>query len=147
MASSANEMIVPLYSALMRPLLEYYMQVWGLQHRKVMKFLEKVSGGGQQIRSKGWSTSPVNISEGAGFILEGESCVETSLWLTKGVNEHEGNQLFTLVDGDRIRENGFKLKKVRFRLDIRGESFTERLVRCWKRLPTEIEEAPSPGGI
>ena len=42
-----------------------------------------------------------------------------ALQYLKGVQKHEGKQLFTRVDCHRTRGNGFKLKEGRFRLDVR----------------------------
>ena len=36
-----------------------------------------------------------------------------------------------------------KLKEGRFRLDIRKKSFTERVVRHWNRLSTDMVDTPS----
>ena len=61
----------------------------------------------------------------------------------KGAYKLEGNQLFERIDNCRTRGNILKLREGRFRLDVRGKFFTERVVRCWNRLPREVVDALS----
>ena len=61
----------------------------------------------------------------------------------KGSYRIERDRLSSRVCVDRTRGDGFKLKKGRFRLDIRKNSSTVRVVRHWNRLPRDVVDALS----
>ena len=86
-------------------------------------------------------------AEGAELVQPGEKKAAGDLIAAfqylKGAYRGEGNRLFERVDNSRTRGNGFQLREGRFRLDVRGKFFTERVVRYWNRLPREVVDAQS----
>ncbi|GAB0204074.1 hypothetical protein GRJ2_002873000 [Grus japonensis] len=144
--SRSREVILPLYSALVRPHLEYCVQLWGPQYRRDMELLERVQRRATKlIRGLEHLSSEdrlrVGVVQPGGKEAPGRC--NCDLPVPEGAYRKAGEGLFIRECSDRTRGNEFKLKEGRFRLDVRKKFFTVRVVRHWTRLPREVVEAPS----
>ncbi|MBN3271385.1 CFDP2 protein, partial [Polyodon spathula] len=145
----SREVMLKLYNALVRPHLEYCVQFWSPRYKKDIAALERVQRRATRIIPglKGMSYAD-RLKELNLFSLEQRRLrgdLIQAFKILKGIDSVDPRDFFSLKKETRTRGHKWSLEKGAFRTENRRHFFTQRIVRVWNQLPSNVVEADTLG--
>jgi len=143
--------MMQLYKTLVRPHLEYCAQFWSPHYRKDVEKIERVQRRFTRMLP-GLSGMPYEdrLRQLGLFSLERRrmrgDLIEVYKML-RGIDRVDSQRLFPRVEMAATRGHRFKVLGGRYRGNVRGKFFTQRVVGEWNRLPSVVVEANSIGSF
>ena len=141
----SKDIILRLYKTLVRPKLEYCIQVWSPFLKKDIDALERIQKRATKMifglnrlryenRLKECQLLPLTKRRVRGDLIE-------TFKLLKGLDKIHYSQFFNLSETTRTRGHTLKLNKYRSNKDIRKNFFSQRVVDSWNKLPQNVVDA------
>lgn len=136
-----KDVMLPLYTALVRPHLEYCVQAWCPHYIKDIQKLEKVQRRAiRMITDLRGHTYEQKLKELKLFSLGKRRIrgdIISTFRLLKGIDKLDSHVLFTPSLNIRTRGHYLKLEKTKVKTDTRKYFFSNRIVDLWNSLPIE----------
>src|SRR5215467_11751771 len=146
-AHKSKEVILRLYKSLVRPHLEYCIQVWSPYLKKDIELLEKVQRRATKMISELRHLSYEQRLNRLGLITLEKRRIRGDFMqafkIIKGIDKVDYTRFFTLNVDRRTRGHRYKLIKKRTKLAMRKNFFSQRVVSAWNKLPDRVVEVNS----
>ncbi len=130
--------MLPLYISLVKPNLEYIMQFWSSHHTKDILKLEAVQQRGAKIipslRNKSYDERLVQLNFSLKKRLLRGKIIEC-FKILKGFTNVDASKMFCIDNTSQTKRNGVKLRCKLVQIDCTKVSFTNDVVREWKKFP------------